>query len=356
MGLFDKKYCDICGEKIGLLGNRKLEDGNLCKDCAKKLSPWFSERRSSTVAEIKEQLDWREANRERAAQFRTTRTFGERTKLLLDEQHRWFAVTRESNPVTDNADVLDISAITGCRTDIDESRTELKIETKDQDGKIVRKSYNPPRYEYDYDFYIIISVNVPYFSEMKFKLNDSRVHIPFQPTTIRLIGGSFLQDRHEEPLYDPCYRGFREACDEICSLLEQIRSGAVSGQQVGAPAQSNFSIESLIPGLSSSPAAKKTVEEVFRITTWRCASCGCPNNNTLTCQQCGAPFSDEKVLTNLKNLAFAAAMEEGVAPSNTAMPTDTSVQNSAVAQSWNCPFCGAANQGKFCENCGAKRP
>ena len=32
MGLFDKKYCDICGEKIGLLGNRKLEDGNLCKD------------------------------------------------------------------------------------------------------------------------------------------------------------------------------------------------------------------------------------------------------------------------------------------------------------------------------------
>ena len=42
MGLFDKKYCDICGEKIGLLGNRKLENGNLCKNCAKKLSPWFS--------------------------------------------------------------------------------------------------------------------------------------------------------------------------------------------------------------------------------------------------------------------------------------------------------------------------
>ena len=39
MGLFDKKYCDICGEKIGLLGNRKLEDGNLCKDCANQLSP-----------------------------------------------------------------------------------------------------------------------------------------------------------------------------------------------------------------------------------------------------------------------------------------------------------------------------
>ena len=31
MGLFDKKNCDICGDKIGLLGNRKLDDGNLCK-------------------------------------------------------------------------------------------------------------------------------------------------------------------------------------------------------------------------------------------------------------------------------------------------------------------------------------
>ena len=53
MGLFDKKYCDICGEKIGLLGNRKLEDGNCCKNCARKLSPWFSERRHSTVDEIR---------------------------------------------------------------------------------------------------------------------------------------------------------------------------------------------------------------------------------------------------------------------------------------------------------------
>ena len=67
MGLFDKKYCDICGAKIGLLGNRKLEDGNLCKNCAAKLSPWFSDRRQSTVAEIGEQLSYREANREKVS-------------------------------------------------------------------------------------------------------------------------------------------------------------------------------------------------------------------------------------------------------------------------------------------------
>ena len=37
--LFDKKECSVCGGEIGLLGNRKLEDGNLCKECAAKLSP-----------------------------------------------------------------------------------------------------------------------------------------------------------------------------------------------------------------------------------------------------------------------------------------------------------------------------
>ena len=55
--LFAKKICDICGGEIGLLGNKKLEDGNCCKNCAKKLSPWFDERRHSTIEQIKAQLE-----------------------------------------------------------------------------------------------------------------------------------------------------------------------------------------------------------------------------------------------------------------------------------------------------------
>ena len=83
--LFEKKECAICGGEIGLLGNRKLEDGNCCKNCAAKLSPWFSDRRQSTVEEIKEQLAYREANQEKVAAFRVTRTLGEGMKVLLDE-------------------------------------------------------------------------------------------------------------------------------------------------------------------------------------------------------------------------------------------------------------------------------
>ena len=76
MGLFDKKFCSICGGKIGLLGNRKLEDGNLCKDCASKLSPWFSERRHSSVEDIRGQLAYREENRAAVSAFHTTRSLG----------------------------------------------------------------------------------------------------------------------------------------------------------------------------------------------------------------------------------------------------------------------------------------
>ena len=174
MGLFDafkKKECSICGGEIGLLGNRKLEDGNMCKTCAAQLSPWFSDRRNSTVAEINEQLAYREENRSRVAAFHTTRTLGENPKVLLDEDAGKFMVTSARNLAEANPDVLDFADVTGCDLDIDEDRTE--IEYKDKDGN--RQSFNPKRYAYSYDFYIVIHVNNPYFNEIRFRLNHSRV-------------------------------------------------------------------------------------------------------------------------------------------------------------------------------------
>ncbi len=126
--LFEKKICSVCGGEIGLLGNRKLEDGNLCKNCAKKLSPWFSDRKNSTVEEIKEQLAYREANRSKVAAFHTSRTFGVNTKVLLDEDAGKFMVTSARNLEDANPDVLDFSDVTGCRIDIDEKRSEVTRE------------------------------------------------------------------------------------------------------------------------------------------------------------------------------------------------------------------------------------
>jgi len=235
MGLFDKKYCDICGEKIGLLGNRKLEDGNLCKNCAKKLSPWFSDRRQSTVAEIQEQLAYREANREKVTAFRTTRTLGERTKVLLDEDAGLFMVTAARNLEDANPDVLAFSDVTGCKLDIDESKTE--IEYKDKEGN--RQSFSPRRYAYSYDFYIVINVNNPYFDEIRFRLNSSSVDndeetlldgpdaMPASRGGLRRktlgMGGGALISNAEEVRASVEYRQYEQMGMEIRDALLQVR-------------------------------------------------------------------------------------------------------------------------------------
>ena len=172
MGLFDKKYCDVCGEKVGLLGNRKLEDGNLCKNCAGKLSPFFSERRRSTVEEIREQLAYREANQELVAAFNPTKVLGGDMKIYFDEDKKQWLASRARSWRSSNPDVLSFSQVTGCDVDVDESKQELM--RKDSEGKEV--SFVPPRYEYSYDFYVTIHVNSPWFSQIRFQINDDEIH------------------------------------------------------------------------------------------------------------------------------------------------------------------------------------
>lgn len=200
MGLFDKKYCDICGEKIGLLGNRKLDDGNMCKDCARLLSPFTTDRRKTSLADIKAHLAYREDNKSHVAAFNLTRTIGETARVLLDEDAGQFIVTSSGNWQNDNPDVIKISQVTSCQIEIRENKTEEK--RRDADGKQV--SYSPPRYDFDYDFYITIHVNSPWFDEIKFKLNDRRI------------------DRRSSGHY----RETEQQANEIRSALTQVRHEA----------------------------------------------------------------------------------------------------------------------------------
>ena len=186
MGLFDKKFCDFCGNKIGLLGNKKLEDANMCKDCASKLSPWFSERRHSTKADIDQQLAYREQNKSAVASFHATRTLGNTsTKLLIDDNARKFMVTSAKDIAAANPDVLDFSQAQGCDLDVKEHRSEIR--RTDSSGKSV--SYNPPRYKYSYEFHAIIRVNHPYFDEMKFALSNGYIEVGEQPMNPGQSGG-----------------------------------------------------------------------------------------------------------------------------------------------------------------------
>lgn len=303
MGLFDKKFCEICGEKIGLLGNRKLEDGNLCKDCARKLSPLFSDRRNSTVDEIRQQLDYREENERRLADFHPDSIFGEHKKVYIDRAGAKFIVTSASNWRNANPDLISFSQVTGVNTYIHENKTELYY--KDEKGN--RRSYMPRRYECDYEFNVTILVNSPWFDKIELELSYG--------------------NRPDSP-YTDLYRHYEEQMHNLSGILRS----SVQGDSAAKTRE------------------QEIMEGIIRDSTWVCKTCSFINHGTLTCRECGGPVTDETVLSAARNIAKATLMMENSAAQGApvTVPQD-------VPQSWNCPSCGAQNSGKFCESCGAPR-
>ena len=295
MGLFDKKFCDVCGEKIGMLGNRKLEDGNLCKDCAKKLSPWFDDRRHSTLEEIKSQLQMREENRSLVSSFRPGRVIrSDRYNLYIDERQQLFAASvnldREDNP-----DIISLSQITGCNLDVDEMRTE-EYRT-DRDGE--RESYNPPRYSYSYDYYFYIYLNHPYIHEMKLKLNSMD------------ISEDDRNRRHD----------VERAGQEMMSYLQNV-----TGCTVGGMGMNN-------QGMGMQPAAGM-------------------NNQGMGMQPAAGMNQGMSQNVNPQGGMGTAAGGMGAAAGAAA---GAAFAGNAAEGPWVCQSCGATNTGRFCESCGSPR-
>jgi hypothetical protein len=51
MGLFKKGACCLCGGKTGLM-DKKCLSGKVCKNCAKKMSPWFDNYKGMDKASL----------------------------------------------------------------------------------------------------------------------------------------------------------------------------------------------------------------------------------------------------------------------------------------------------------------
>ena len=281
MGLFDKKYCDVCGDKIGLdlFGGRKLEDGHICKKCTAKLSPWFNEKRHSSVAQIKEQLAYREENQSAVADFRLSRSLGDgSTKVLIDEDHHTFAIAAPSAMNGGNPDIIDASLFRSCTVKPTEHRTELK--TKNSEGKMV--SYDPPRYEYSYDFYATITTSHPYADEMEFRLNS---------TTVRIRNGAqygsysgplgALTARRNQSL-DSEYDSYLRMGDEIQEALRTLRDGQTAAASAASSAFEGQAASAAASAENAAPAAAEPVK-----IEWICPYCDTKNTGKF-CTACGA--------------------------------------------------------------------
>lgn len=288
--LFEKKECNFCGGEIGLLGNRKLEDGNMCKECAQKLSPWFDERRHSTVEQINQQLAYREENKQKLATFRPVKSYGENYELkveLVNGVPNRFVVARTDNYLEENADLIAFKDVTSFNIDIDEHEREL--EQRNSEGEMV--SYKPPRYEYSYEFRAEIFTTNPYCDDIRFRLNRDTLNLE----TIRRqgysglgqnrsAGNQFLMGKRDfDPTLYPEYREYKALCDELEALFKAGMEGTpLPGQ---APVQA-----SAVVGMQFDQEATVTAPVQTAAKPKFCQNCGAPYEGGKFCQSCGSPL------------------------------------------------------------------
>ena len=324
MGLFDKKFCDICGEKISFLGNHKLEDGNMCGACNKKMSPFFNGRRKTTVEEMKQHLAEREQNRAKLASFVVGSQFGDSQKIYIDASGQNFMVTYSSpgNFDRENPDILPITAITSCNTEIKENREEEY--TKDANGN--RVSFNPPRYRYFYDFKITITLNWRWFNEITIKLNSSKVEgmNSAQYHNYEMVAGqarAALLGQQSTPVTSFNGGTYGGSYNNQGGFVQQFVNTVAAGTAGGAVANGAYGNDTAYNGQNT--------------------AYGAPNQ----------PFNGNVQNAPYNGQNYGAPNQ----PVNGNMPN---AQQPAVAQGagWVCPNCGTSNSTAFCGNCGQAKP
>ncbi|MGI6608267.1 MAG: DUF4428 domain-containing protein [Erysipelotrichaceae bacterium] len=250
MGLFDKKYCGACGNQIKFLGGRKVDDGVICKDCNNKLSPYFTGRRKTSLNDIKEQLAYRENNAKELLSFNATKVAGKGPKVYVDENKGKFIISRTNDYIKENCDLIDLSSIIAFNTRIKEEKEE--IYDVDKEGNNI--SYKPPRFEYEYDFEVEITLNHPYIDEITFSLTGRK---PDNPDSAE----------------------FKEK-EKILSDISEILTGKRT--DIDKSELSFTDIASVAGQFISAIRGKKAPAD----DSWYCPKCGTSNTSNF-CMQCG---------------------------------------------------------------------
>jgi hypothetical protein len=349
MGLFDrfkKQDCEICGKEVGMFGYKKLEDGEICKDCVKLLSPWFEDRRHATVQQIKEQIAYREQNAKEHENFTVSRKIGDEEYFMYIEEVSGvptrFFVTNRSDYKAENPDIISFKDVISCVTDIQVRDEEIK--QKNAEGQMV--SCNPRRYKHHHDFYIKMEIrNNPYFDDIKFRINGSCITLE----TVGDIGGGFggaalagllkgvgvsTMGIHTESHKNSYEHRRYEECRMLCQKIEQAVEDGKRGGQSLAQAAGGDPIQMLIEQIRNAPDLT-TVTQLQQTVTMLIMND--PNKEHLM-SRISSAIADARVRieTQMAAAAFTNPVQEAPKPKF-------------------CPNCGAPYEGgKFCGSCGSK--
>lgn len=132
MGLFKKKYCDFCGEKIGSFNKgKKFRDGELCCECSQELSDNWHDTIRYDLSDAVKHIEERKKNIDVLKnEFHPTAYYGFRPTLFVDENNKLFCITlggaRESygnveRYVNENCDLFSFSQLDDTMISVNDS-------------------------------------------------------------------------------------------------------------------------------------------------------------------------------------------------------------------------------------------
>ena len=188
MGLFKKENCCICGGKTGML-DKKCLSGKVCKECVKKMSPWFDDYKNSSAGALDAQRLGREvdAGAVHAKIYNFSKIFGEFGVILIDEKEKRFVAFPDTSKglfgnqrkVKSIEDVIDLGPDIIRFDQVEDFEIDIKEMTREEKQTVngQQVSYNPPHILYMETFTLRMKINHPYVKSIYIQLNDGAVQI-----------------------------------------------------------------------------------------------------------------------------------------------------------------------------------
>ena len=363
MGLFDKKICDICGGSMGLITDNKASDGGFCHTCAGKLSPFFHGARNATLQQIREQIAYRETNRQQLNIFNPTQVLGYNTKVYLDPGHNCFVVSKKSDYRAENADIINLSQVLGAVSEVKEHKTE--IYQKDSQGHNV--SYNPKRYDYKYEIVVTININSPYFNKIEFEVTKDRPHSRTSPDfmTYQQTADQIVAAVTGRPIANNAVGGVMGNVAGIAGtagVVGMVGSllGNQNNQQGGGVAgmvgsllgnqnnQQGGGVAGMVGSLLGNQGNQQGMNNGFAQQGMNNGYAQQGMNNGYAQQGMNNGYAQQGA-----NTAFGQqGMNNVYAQQGFNQPN---FNGGAFGGQWQCPNCGAVNTANFCQMCGAQR-
>ncbi len=151
MSNINTEVCSLCQNPLSAFGSKPTKNGIICRDCAKKASPFLSDEeiKEKTNFRMQQHLNYRLKNLKKLERFKANLELDGKYRLCLDEKRNRFLFSKRKDLLQENPDILYFRQI--------------------QDVKVEEVLY--PGSEEDYDVYLTLLLQGGALKRVRFSTN-----------------------------------------------------------------------------------------------------------------------------------------------------------------------------------------